>query len=1223
MESTGIANLSGSTVTTDTQGKAVIKLRIDALSTAQRTYLLTNGLVVNATVPNGTKINPMKLTARDAGIDSVINSIAVTADRDDILMMAGSKVHVTASALNGNFGGVAASDLTFSIPDPALTNVFNITGTTVKTDEKGEASIDLEVKNLLTASQKAYLQNGLKVKVTAPSGVVGEITLKAKAVNEVSIDKVVLENFPNMPVVLSQGNEFIVMAHTVDAQNGAVTNAPVTFNLPDPTTTGIVSLSPSTVLTSEVAAPVEPMIGERAVIIPKGTAYIRLRVIDPTKAEKLIASGYMVTAVSNGNVTQTLNVPLTKTASQPTVNDIAEVNLVTDVNTLTTNNGDTINVTAQLRDAKNFSLANMPVDFTLLDAAAATGITNTTPLQATTNANGEAVLTLKVGALTPDQKYYLQTSGLSFKATAGAITSSTVTLRTQEAITANSVNTLLLTSDSAIQLAVGSKVKVTALAMDKNGAIVPNAQVSFKVPTDSGLVNNTGAVINTNANGEATIELEVKDLAKATTALQNGVVIYAQSGTSAATTTVRGATSNANTEAYKLFVSPSKTTLRTATDTTTLGIKVTDTKGGIKAGIPVQIQIAEGLDKGITFDKSSNLVTDANGYVQVNVIQSDIGLISKLDHTAKVKVIVNDGVYQQAEQTIEFSVTGTTIKDGFISKSVITDSLTDTVTVSGVAVDGNDKPLVNQSIQLLNDGTALAVTPVSTDANGKFTFTLNSSQLTTATTNFNLQARIIDANNPNLVSQPYNLGSLTKVTASNLSLIVTQNGIVGDEVKVDTPATITIDLPDTVANDTIIYLTTNKGTLGSNNESRVSTTAQGGKAIFNNLSSISPGVATLTVEYNGTKQLEKNITFITDKVAKVLTQVINTTVSTNGETKIIATVRDNKDAPVKNAIVDFTLLQDASSGKLSTGTAVTDEAGNAIISYFAGATPTPVNGVKVQSRVQYVKLNNQFLPISTTPTYQPQDVSFTVQNFSAWIGFAFADKVAPTADNIYYIRAGSIFINNSIGQPAVNQEVSISIVPKTYGVGLWKFIAKVPGVAAIPEVKDPTTGAITTVGKDAIPEQPAKWITQSFMNGSPLSGTFNCLSEDFNRNATLDTSEDYNGDGMLTPLNPITVLAPNGTQILSTQTVKTDATGKLDFSIRYGKEYAQWLTATVRVTTKVDGSEFSQERDINLPVLDDDVITEDNKGIRPNTLSPFGTLVSSTMLPYCSFSPSN
>ncbi|MGD4318035.1 hypothetical protein QT621_26520, partial [Xanthomonas citri pv. citri] len=172
------------------------------------------------------------------------------------------------------------------------------------------------------------------------------------------------------------------------------------------------------------------------------------------------------------------------------------------------------------------------------------------------------------------------------------------TLRTPGSITANSVNTLLLTSDSAIQLAVGSKVKVTALAIDKNGAVVPNAQVSFKVPTDSGLVNNTGAVVNTNANGEATIEVEIKELAKATTALQNGLVVTAQSGVSVGTTTVRSATSNANTEAYKLFVSPSKQTLTTANDSSTLTIRVTDVNGGIKAGIPVQLQMVDGIDKG-------------------------------------------------------------------------------------------------------------------------------------------------------------------------------------------------------------------------------------------------------------------------------------------------------------------------------------------------------------------------------------------------------------------------------------------------------------------------------------------------------------------------------------------------------------------------------------------------------------------------------------------------
>lgn len=1220
LPSLGIYNLSGSTVNTDDRGIATITLQVMSLDKRED---LKNGFQVDAFIdrdidlkasnrPTFKGVDNLDTNSGSVTAESLVNSIILTPNVDSIPLTTGSTFTLTVTTNDKDNKPIGNAPIAFTYPTLAEYGL-TVANSSATTNGSGQATVTFTV-NSLTTAQKAKLIEGFTVNASS-NGKFAQASLTAKnetaesLVNSISLT-------PSVDTIsLAPNAQFSITATTLGKDGRPVSNAPVAFSYPTLADYGltIASSSPNTNGSGQAVM----------------TFAVNASLTTAQKAK--LAEGFTVNASSNAKTATAVTLKSIKVA---TVADIAKVNLVTDKDTLTTNTGDTINVTAQVRDANNVGLANMPVSFTLLDETTATGITNTTPLQATTNADGEAVLTLKVGALTPDQKYYLQTSGLSFKATAGAITSSTVTLRTQEAITSNSVNTLLLTSDSAIQLAVGSKVKVTALAIDKNGAVVTNAQVSFKVPTDSGLVNNTGAVVNTNANGEATIEVEIKDIAKATTALQNGLVVTAQSGVSVGTTTVRSATSNANTEAYKLFVSPSKTTLRTATDTATLGIKVTDTKGGIKAGIPVQIQIAEGLDKGITFDKSSNLVTDANGYVQVNVIQSDIGLISKLDHTAKVKVIVNDGVYQQVEQTIDFTVTGTNIKNTFISKSVITDSASDTVIVSGVAIDGNDKPIANQSIQLLNDGTALAVTPVTTDTNGKFTFTLNGSQLPTATTNFNLQARIIDANNPNLVSRPYNLGSLTKVTESNLSLTVTQNGIVGDEVKVDTPATITIDLPDTVTNDTIIYLTTNKGGRkivtknadGTDNiryESRVESKAQGGKVIFDNIESISPGVATLTVEYNGAKQLEKNITFITDKVAKVLTQVINTTVSTNGETKIIATVRDDKDAPVKNAIVDFTLLQDASSGKLSTGTAITDEAGNAIISYFAGSTPTPVNGVKVQARVQYFKLNNQLLPISTTPTYQPQDVSFTVQNFSAWIGFAFADKVAPTADNIYYIRAGSIFINNSIGQPAVNQEVSISIVPKTYGVGLWKFIAKVPGVAAIPEVKDPTTGAITRVGKDAIPEQPAKWITQSFMNGSPLSGTFNCLSEDFNRNATLDTSEDYNGDGMLTPLNPITVLAPNGTQILSTQTVKTDATGKLDFSIRYGKEYAQWLTATVRVTTKVDGSEFSQERDIYLPVLDDDVITEDNKGIRPNTISPFGTLVSSTMLPYCSFSPSN
>lgn len=1216
LESTGIANLSGSTVTTDTQGKAVIKLRIDSLSKTQRDYLLTNGLVVNATVPNGTKINPIKLSGRDAGIDSVVTSIAVTADRDDILMMAGSKVHVTASALNGNFGGVPASDLTFSIPDPALTNVFNITGTTVKTDEKGEASIDLEVKNLLTASQKAYLQNGLKVKVTAPSGVTGEITLKAKAVNEVSIDKVVLENFPNTPVVLSQGNEFIVMAHTVDAQNGAVTNAPVTFNLPDPTTTGIVSLSPSTVLTSEVAAPVEPMIGERAVIIPKGTAYIRLRVIDPAKAEKLIASGYMVKAVSNGNVTQTLNVPLTKTAAQPTVNDIAKVNLVTDVNTLTTNNGDTINVTAQVRDAKNFSLANMPVDFTLLDAAAATGITNTTPLQATTNANGEAVLTLKVGALTPDQKYYLQTSGLSFKATAGAITSSTVTLKTQEAITANSVNTLLLTSDSAIQLAVGSKVKVTALAIDKNGAVVPNAQVSFKVPTDSGLVNNTGAVVNTNANGEAIIELEVKSLTDAQkTLLQNGVVVTAQSGVSVGTTTIRGATSNANNDAYKFFITQSKDVMNTASDKVTVSVRVTDINGGIKANVPVYLQLLDnGSDYGLSFSTPSMLTTDANGIATFNVVQSDIGLVARLDHHVKFKAIVNDGVYKAVEQTIEMQVQGTRIENVNLSRTQLL--ATDTFNITkGTLVDGNGKAIANTRVELVNNGSTGSLGIVTTtDAQGNFAFNNIAISKFAALPDgtVNIAAKVGTGDTIQLIDS---IATLNIIAANNTSIAYQGSA---QDLRINQVTPITINTP-TVVNGSTIAVSTTRGTLALNNTigdvSRVLATVQNGKAVVY-IHSTSPGEAKIAVQSTDpatgqvTTLVEDTANFVSISPAKLALQVEKIIVPTNGASRVIAKVLDANDAPVKNAIVAFSILNDPSSGTLTGATAITDASGQAIITYNAGSVPSPVNAVNIQAKVTSLNIYDSQGVATETPLNTPliETKSLTVQTFSSSIGVSFADKIGTDTREVYYLRNGSIYVTNSVGQPATNSPVSISVIPKDYFKGFYQIVDQ-SKVSLTLNVDNVWQIFHNIDGKDMYKLDPAVIPAKSdiadYQDYQLHTKAYSCQNEDINLNNFLDAGEDINGNGQLDPINPVAVLDANGNKLEPNQTLMTDSTGKLDFTIRYPKEYAEWFTANVRVSTKVDGTESVQSRGLTFPVLNDDVSIPNF--LRPNWYSPFGT----------------
>ena len=1217
LEKTGIANLSGSTVTTDVNGKATIKLRIDSLNADQRKELLTNGLTINATVPNSTVIKPLKLTARDAGVDTLVTSIVMTSDRNDILMAAGTKVHVTASALNGNFGGVPATDLTFTIPDPILTNVFNISGTVIKTNEKGEASIDLEVKSFLTQDQRDYLQKGLTVKVTTPSGATGEITLQAKAVNEVTIDKVVLEAFPNTPIQLSQGNEFIVMAHAVDAQNGAVVNAPITFNLPDPAKFGIVSLSPSTVLTSEQDAPVVPKIGASEVIIPKGTAYIRLRVIDPEKAKQLLASGYAVNAKSNGKVSQPLNVSVSEVKAPPSISDVAKVNVTTNLNTLTTNNGDTINVTAQVRDINNVSLANMPVTFELLDPTAATGVTATTPLQAKTNADGEAVLTLKVGALTPDQKYYLQTSGLSFKATAGSITSSTVTLKTQESITANSVSSLLLTTDSAVQLAVGAKVKVTALAMDKNGAVVPNAQVSFKVPTDSGLVNNTGAVVNTNINGEAVIEVEVKDLAKATTALQNGLVVNAQSGVSVGTTTILSATSQSATQAYNVFVSKSKDELKTGTDSLTMTIRVTDTKGGIKSNVPVYLQILEdGIARGLSFNKVSTLKTDDKGLVTVDLSQNDIGLVSRLNGTGKINVIVNDGIYRAEKEEISIPITGTTVDNLFVSNKEI--SATTNSTISATALDGSGKPFANTKVELLLNGNSLA-TPkfVSTDAQGKFTFTAAQAELGQAA-NYPLSVRLFgnNAQGVEISSSPIALTELKTVSQTETKLEVRANNVLmaNNEILVNTTGQITILRPkdkagNLLADGSKVYLSTNKGTLNGQG-TRVEGTVTNNQVTFS-INSPVANTANLVLEYNGEPVFTDSMSFLTKDVANpLILQLERTTLSTNGETNVISIVKDSNGLPVKNAIVEFSLVKDPSGGRLEKGYAITDDSGNATVKYFSGRTPTANDAVEIQANVGKIQINGK--EENTNLSIKSDIKKLTVQTNATFIGFGFADKIRqhPDGRQIYYVYDGSIFVNNNIGQPAANQPVSVSIIPVQYLLGEYYVIPKVPAVPEVPEVKDdPTTPE--NEAKPAIPgkpEIPARWGIRHYDSfGTTTPGSVGCLSEDANKNGVLDSLEDANGNGKLDPINPATILAANGTEVVNGQTITTDSTGKLDFSIRYTKESADWWLGMIKVTTKVNGTEFVEYRTISLPTAVEDVSQPDaTPPLRPNWISPFG-----------------
>ncbi|QCR84650.1 hypothetical protein FEF33_01190 [Moraxella osloensis] len=1174
LPSLGIYNLSGSTVNTDDRGIATITLQVMSLDKRED---LKNGFQVDAFIdrdidlkasnrPTFKGVDNLDTNTGSVTAESLVNSIILTPNVDSIPLTIGSTFTLTVTTNDKDNKPISNAPIAFTYPTLAEYGL-TVANSSATTNGSGQATVTFTV-NSLTTAQKAKLIEGFTVNASS-NGKFAQASLTAKnetaesLVNSISLT-------PSVDTIsLAPNAQFSITATTLGKDGRPVSNAPVAFSYPTLADYGltIASSSPNTNGSGQAVM----------------TFAVNASLTTAQKAK--LAEGFTVNASSNDKTATAVTLKSIKVA---TVADIAKVNLVTDKDTLTTNTGDTINVTAQVRDTNNVSLANMPVSFTLLDSATATGITNTTPLQATTDANGEAVLTFKVGALTPDQKYYLQTSGLSFKATAGAITSSTVTLRTQGAITANSVNTLLLTSDSAIQLAFGSKVKVTALAMDKNGAVVPNAQVSFKVPTDSGLVNNTGAVVNTNANGEAIIEVEIKDLAKATTALQNGLVVTAQSGVSVGTTTVRSATSNANTPAYQFFVNKSKDSLTTGSDEMTLTIHVTDTKGGIKANVPVYLQILDnGVSYGLSFDKTSSLTTDSSGNVVVTLKQSDIGLLSKLNHDAKVKVIVNDGNYQAEEQTLDIAVSGTVIQNATASQTSVLP--TDNVTLTGTLLDGTQKGIANTNIELFNenDPTTVVATAV-TNAAGTYSITKTVSQLgADVGSKINLAVRVSNQANPASYQVFSNLYTLTKLTPNTTTITVSQNGVntVSNEALVDQPYTITVNTP-TVADNTKVYLSTTKGQLTVNGQSgtRIPAVITGGKAVFS-LTSGTPGNAVLTVEDEQAKPLlSDNISFISRDVQKFFLNSDITIVNTNGEAKVVATVKDSLDRPIKNAIVEFSLVKDASGGRISNAYVLTDETGLATIRYYAGKVPTAVDAVQIKSDVKAVRVGNTDMPINSPKTATK---TLTVQNQAASIGVSFSDKVASSDDQVYYIMNGSIYVVNSTGKPVVNQPVSVSVIPDYYRGGEFYAATDASGNAVAWGMRayrdfSKTLGIIPTKIED-----------------------ITCRAEDLNLNNILDGGEDTNTNGKLDPFNPVAILGGDGSVLTQdgTATLTTDATGKLDIKLRYAKDTANWFTANVRVTTKVDGTEYVQQRSkFEFPVLVTDIT---DFTIRPNWRSPF------------------
>jgi predicted RecA/RadA family phage recombinase len=265
---------------------------------------------------------------------------------------------------------------------------------------------------------------------------------------------------------------------------------------------------------------------------------------------------------------------------------------------------------------------------------------------------------------------------------------------------------------------------------------------------------------------------------------------------------------------------------------------------------------------------------------------------------------------------------------------------------------------------------------------------------------------------------------------------------------------------------------------------------------------------------------------------------------------------------------------------ISTGDAVvySDTSGVAEADYIAGTRSSPTNGVSVRACYKATDF--------TSAADCPSQVSATLTVAGTPLSISISDdnKMSKGLGNIAYVKQFLVQVNDAAGVAVKDAIITASVDITHYGKGLWNRTYPLRSVA--PSIANPSLAAALdgTTGL-AFKAIPSSATAPGFLAGyTPATTYFNvwCANEDKNRNGSLDSLEDTNGDGVLQPRKAeIIVSYVSGN--------KTDVNGQMLIQISYGQNMGGWLAYTLRATTGVAGSEGDASKSYVTDVLQEDV----------------------------------
>ncbi len=602
----------------------------DGIATATLTSLKNGDYTVTASVSSGSQANQQVNFIGDQSTAALTLSVP----SGDITVTNTAPLHMTATLQDKNGNPLKDKEITFSVPNDVASRFSISNSGKGMTDSNGVAIASLTGTLAGTHMITARLANS-NVSDTQPMTFVAD---KDRAV-------VVLQT--SKAEIIGNGVDETTLTATVkDPFDNVVKNLSVVFR----TSPADTQLSLNTRNTNENGI---------AEVTLKGT------VLGVHTAEAILLNG--------NRDTKTVNIAPDASNAQVTLNIPAQQ--------VVTNNSDSVQLTATVKDPSNHPVAGITVNFTMPQDVAANFTLENNGI-AITQANGEAHVTLK-----------------GKKAGTHTVTA---TLGNNNASDAQPV-TFVADKDNAVVVLQTSKAEIigngvdettlTATVKDPFDNVVKDLPVTFSTnPADTQLSQSTS---NTNDSGVAEVTLKGTVLGVHTVeaTLLNG---------NGYTTTVNIAPDASN--AQVTLNIPAQQVVTNNSDSVQLTATVKDPSNHPVAGITVNFTMPQGVAANFTLENNGIAITQANGEAHVMLKGKKAGT-----HTVTATLSNNNTSDSQPVTFVADKTSAQVVLQ--MSKDEITGNGVDNATLTATVKDQFDNEVNNLPVTFSSASSGLTLTP--------------------------------------------------------------------------------------------------------------------------------------------------------------------------------------------------------------------------------------------------------------------------------------------------------------------------------------------------------------------------------------------------------------------------------------------------------------------------------------------------------------------------------